>query len=131
MYIVEGVKIMGSFNKNKEIVSVCKYYYDIVNFEIYEDDKIKQNIINLYIEYIFSFDIVTKREKEKLEQIDKIVYKFLTDKRFNKEMIRELSHLRVSKAVSNVVEYVMNKMIEYFENYKTVYTRNIYIPRWI
>ncbi len=122
---------MGSFNKNKEIVSVCKHYYDIVNFEIYEDDKIKQNIINLYIEYIFSFDIVTKREKEKLEQIDKIVYKFLTDKRFNKEMVRELSHLRVSKAVSNVVEYVMNKMIEYFENYKTVYTRNIYIPRWI
>ena len=122
---------MGSFNKNKEIVGVCKYYYDIVNFEIYEDDKIKQNIINLYIEYIFSFDIVTKREKEKLEQIDKIVYKFLTDKRFNKEMVRELSHLRVSKAVSNVVEYVMNKMIEYFENYKTVYTRNIYIPRWI
>lgn len=122
---------MGSFNKNKEIVGVCKYYYDIVNYEIYEDDKIKQNIINLYIEYIFSFDIVTKREKEKLEQIDKIVYKFLTDKRFNKEMIRELSHLRVSKAVSNVVEYVMNKMIEYFENYKTVYTRNIYIPRWI
>ncbi len=131
MYIVEGVKIMGSFNKNKEIVSVCKYYYDIVNFEIYEDDKIKQNIINLYIEYIFSFDIVTKREKEKLEQIDKIVYKFLTDKRFNKEMVSELSHLRVSKSVSNVVEYVMNKMIEYFENYKTVYTRNIYIPRWI
>lgn len=131
MYIVEGVKNMGSFNKNKEIVGVCKYYYDIVNYEIYEDDKIKQNIINLYIEYIFSFDIVTKREKEKLEQIDKIVYKFLTDKRFNKEMIRELSHLRVSKAVSNVVEYVMNKMIEYFENYKTVYTRNIYIPRWI
>lgn len=122
---------MGSFNKNKEIVGVCKYYYDIVNYEIYEDDKIKQNIINLYIEYIFSFDIVTKREKEKLEQIDKIVYKFLTDKRFNKEMVRELSHLRVSKAVSNVVEYVMNKMIEYFENYKTVYTRNIYIPRWI
>ncbi len=122
---------MGSFNKNKEIVSVCKYYYDIVNFEIYEDDKIKQNIINLYIEYIFSFDIVTKREKEKLEQIDKIVYKFLTDKRFNKEMVSELSHLRVSKSVSNVVEYVMNKMIEYFENYKTVYTRNIYIPRWI
>ena len=122
---------MGSFNKNKEIVSVCKYYYDIVNFEIYEDDKIKQNIINLYIEYIFSFDIVTKREKEKLEQIDKIVYKFLTDKRFNKEMVSELSHLRVSKSVSNVVEYVMNKMMEYFENYKTVYTRNIYIPRWI
>lgn len=122
---------MGSFNKNKEIVSVCKHYYDIVNFEIYEDDKIKQNIINLYIEYIFSFDIVTKREKEKLEQIDKIVYKFLTDKRFNKEMIKELSHLKVSRAVSNVVEYVMNKMIEYFENYKTVYTRNIYIPRWI
>ena len=75
--------------------------------------------------------ILTKREKEKLAEVDKIVYKFLTDKRFNREMIKELSNLRISKAVTNVIEYVMNKMIEFFEDYKTVYTRNIYIPRWI
>ncbi len=122
---------MNSFNKNKEIVSVCKYYYDIVNFDIYESDKISQKIINLYKSYIFSMENVTKREKEKLKEIDKIVYKFLTDKRFNKEIIKELSHLKVSRGITNLVEYVMNKMIEYYENYKTIYTRNIYIPRWI
>lgn len=122
---------MGSYNKNKEIVNSCKHYYDIVNFEIYEGENIKQNIINMYTDYIFSMDIITKREKEKLAEVDKIVYKFLTDKRFNREMIKELSNLRISKAVTNVIEYVMNKMIEFFEDYKTVYTRNIYIPRWI
>lgn len=122
---------MGSYNMNKEIVNACKHYYDIVNFEIYEGENIKQNIINMYTDYIFSMDIITKREKEKLAEVDKIVYKFLTDKRFNREMIKELSNLRISKAVTNVIEYVMNKMIEFFEDYKTVYTRNIYIPRWI
>lgn len=122
---------MNKFNKNKEIINACEYYYDIVNYEIYEGENIKQNIVKMYKDYVFSMEIVTKREKEKLANIDKIVYKFLTDRRFYKEMVRELSNLRVSKAVNNVVEYVMNKMVEFFDNYKTIYTRNIYIPRWI
>lgn len=121
----------SSVKKNKEIVNACEHYYDIVNYEIYEGENIKQNIVNMYTDYVFSMEIVTKREKEKLKEVDKVVYKFLTDKRFNREMIKELSNLRISKAVTNVIEYVMNKMIEFFEDYKTVYTRNIYIPRWI
>ncbi len=120
-----------SCSKNKEIVNACKHYYDIVNYEICMEDKLNQNIINIYTDYIFNLDIITKREKEKLAEIDRIVFKFLTDKRFNKEMVKELSNLRVSKSITNLNEYVMNKMVEFFENYKTVYTRNIYIPRWI
>ncbi len=121
----------SSVKKNKEIVNACEHYYDIVNYEIYEGENIKQNIVNMYTDYVFSLEIVTKREKEKLKEVDKVVYKFLTDKRFNREMIKELSNLRISKAVTNVIEYVMNKMVDFFEDYKTVYTRNIYIPRWI
>lgn len=121
----------SSVKRNKEIVNACEHYYDIVNYEIYEGENIKQNIVNMYTDYVFSLEIVTKREKEKLKEVDKVVYKFLTDKRFNREMIKELSNLRISKAVTNVIEYVMNKMVDFFEDYKTVYTRNIYIPRWI
>lgn len=122
---------MNKYNKNKEIINACEHYYDIVNYEIYEGENIKNNVIKMYKDYVFSMDIVTKREKEKLASIDKIIYKFLTDRRFYKEMVKELSNLRVSKAVTNVVEFVMNKMVEFFDNYKTIYTRNIYIPRWI
>lgn len=122
---------MNSFNKNKEIVEICKNYYTIVNSEIYEGDEVTANIIKLYEDFIFGMDIVTKREKEKLALIDRIMLKFITDNRFKKEMCAHLGSLRVSKGVHNLVEYVMNKMIVFFEDYKDIYTRNIYIPRWI
>ena len=76
-------------------------------------------------------DIVTQREKEKMVCVDNIMYKFVTDKEFRKDVVSRLSKLSVSRNVVDVVGYVMNKMIEFFEDYKDTYTRNIYIPRWI
>lgn len=122
---------MNSFNKNKEVVNICKNYYKIINSDMSNNDKISTSIVRLYTDYIFGMDIITKREKEKLVLIDNIMYKFITDKRFKREMISKLSSLKVTKGVTNLVEYVMNKLIEYFEDYKDTYTRNIYIPRWI
>lgn len=121
---------MNSFSKNKEIVSVCKNYYTIINSEIYKGDEVTANIIKLYGDYIFGMEIITKREKEKLALIDRIMLKFISDKRFKKEMCEYLGNLKVSKGV-NLVEYVMNKMIVFFEDYKDMITRNIYVPRWI
>ena len=122
---------MNSFSKNKKIVEICKNYYKIVNSLLYEGDKITLNIIRIYEDYIFGLEIITKREVEKLQIVDKIMIKFVTDSKFIKEMCAYFSSLKVSKAVNNLVEYVMNKMISFAEDYKEFYTRNIYIPRWI
>ena len=122
---------MNSFSKNKEVVSVCKNYYTIVNYEIYEGDEVTSNIIKLYTDFIFGLDIITKREKDKLALIDRIMLKFITDKRFKKEMCDYLGNLKVSKGVTDLVQYVMNKLIVFFEDYKDMVTRNIYVPRWI
>ena len=122
---------MSSFNKNKEVVNICKNYYNIVNAEIYEGDEVTSNIVKIYEDFIFGLDIITKREKEKLILIDKIMLKFISDNRFKKEMCEHLGSLRVSKGVTNLVEYVINKMIIFFEDYKDMITRNIYVPRWI
>ena len=122
---------MNRFNKNKEVVKDCKNYYKIVNTDLYKNDRTSANIINLYTDYIFSFKDLTIREKEKLVLVDNIMYKFVTDTRFKKEMIDKLSVLKVGNGVTNLIEYVMNKLIEYFDEYKDTYTRNIYIPRWI
>lgn len=122
---------MNRFSKNKEIVNICKNYYKIINSNIYIDDKASLNLIRLYRDYIFGLETVTKREKEKLTLVDNIMYKFVTDNKFKKEMLKKLSAIKISKSVIDIKEYVMNKLIEYFEDYKDTITRNIYIPRWI
>jgi hypothetical protein len=122
---------MNSFNKNKEVVSICKNYYTIVNSEVYKNDKITQNMIKLYKDYIFNIENITVREREKMVSIDNIMYKFITDIKFKKDICDKLSKLSVSSRINNLVEYTINKILEYFEDYKDTMTRNIYIPRWI
>ncbi len=122
---------MNSFNKNKEVVSICKNYYTIVNSEVYKNDKITQNMIKLYKDYIFNIENITVREREKMVSIDNIMYKFITDIKFKKDICDKLSKLRVPSRINNLVEYTINKILEYFEDYKDTMTRNIYIPRWI
>ena len=122
---------MKSFNKNKEVVSICKNYYTIVNSEVYKNDKITQNMIKLYKDYIFNIENITVREREKMVSIDNIMYKFITDIKFKKDICDKLSKLSVPSRINNLVEYTINKILEYFEDYKDTMTRNIYIPRWI
>ena len=122
---------MNSINKNKEVVSICKNYYTIVNSEVYKNDKITQNMIKLYKDYIFNIENITVREREKMVSIDNIMYKFITDIKFKKDICDKLSKLSVPYRINNLVEYTINKILEYFEDYKDTMTRNIYIPRWI
>lgn len=122
---------MNSFNKNKEVVSICKNYYTIVNSEVYKNDKITQNMIKLYKDYIFNIENITVREREKMVSIDNVMYKFITDIKFKKDICDKLSKLSVPSRINNLVEYTINKILEYFEDYKDTMTRNIYIPRWI
>lgn len=122
---------MNSFNKNKEVVSICKNYYTIVNSEVYKNDKITQNMIKLYKDYIFNIENITVREREKMVSIDNIMYKFITDIKFKKDICDKLSKLSVPSRINNLVEYTINKILDYFEDYKDTMTRNIYIPRWI
>lgn len=122
---------MNSFNKNKEVVCICKNYYTIVNSEVYKNDKITQNMIKLYKDYIFNIENITVREREKMVSIDNIMYKFITDIKFKKDICDKLSKLSVPSRINNLVEYTINKILEYFEDYKDTMTRNIYIPRWI
>jgi hypothetical protein len=122
---------MNSFNKNKEVVSICKNYYTIVNSEVYKNDKITHNMIKLYKDYIFNIENITVREREKMVSIDNIMYKFITDIKFKKDICDKLSKLSVPSRINNLVEYTINKILEYFEDYKDTMTRNIYIPRWI
>lgn len=122
---------MNSFNKNKEVVSICKNYYTIVNSEVYKNDKITHNMIKLYKDYIFNIENITVREREKMVSIDNIMYRFITDIKFKKDICDKLSKLSVPSRINNLVEYTINKILEYFEDYKDTMTRNIYIPRWI
>lgn len=115
----------------KEVIKLCPNYYSIVNTAIEETDRMSEKLIKIYEEYVFSVDLRKKDEVKKITRFDKILYEYFNDFRFKKELTTKLKNVKVKSTIKNVTEFVVNSIIEIFDEYLENYTRNIYIPRWI
>lgn len=116
--------------KNKLILEYCPNYYKIKNYDFDENDYITLKIIGIYEEYIFSIDERNIDEIEKIKELDKILYKYIDDYSFRKEVQKELLNIKVRRE-NNIIEVIVNNLIKLFESYEDGYTRNIYFARWI
>ena len=117
-------------NKNKFILSHCKNFYKIKNFEYDNNDYISDKLISIYEDYIFNIDEKNENDIKRIEQLDFILAKYVDDYTFRKELKNKVLNITVSKN-GNVIESIVNSLIKLFENYEEGYTRNIYFARWI
>ncbi len=115
----------------KEVIKLCPNYYSIVNTPIEETDRMSEKLIKIYEEYVFSVDLRKQDEAKKISRFDKILNEYFNDFRFKKELATKLKNVKVKSTIENVTEFVVNNIIEIFDEYLENYTRNIYIPRWI
>ena len=95
------------------------------------EDKVIDRLLAIYEEYIKEVSLNVKSEVKALEELDKIIFKYLNDHKFKKVLSKELSNFRVKESVKDVLKYVVESIIEIYESYMDGYTRNIVIPRWI
>ena len=116
-------------NKNKQVLKHCPNFYKIINFEYYEDDELSERLIDIYKDFIFKVDIKNKNEVVKLEQVDKILNKYIDDYFFRKELRSEMKKIRVKKD-EDILTAIVDWIIKVFDNYEVGYTRNIYFSRW-
>ncbi len=116
--------------KNKIILKHCPNYYNIKNYEVDEDDYLSMKLISIYEEYIFSIDETNQESLKKIEELDTILKKYITDYNFRKELKIGLTKIRV-KRDNNILESIVNGIISLFDNYEEYYTRNIYFARWV
>lgn len=121
----------NSYIFNKQIISNCPNYYKIINIDYDKDDKVTEKLLVIYTEFIFSVKELTSEVIKELNSIDSIVYKFLTDHKFKKTLSSELLNMKVKSKVTNVIEYVVQKIIAIYDDYVLNYTREIFLPRWI
>ena len=117
-------------NKNKFILSHCKNFYKIKDFEYDSDDYITEKLLNTYEDYIFNIDIHDEEEVKRIEILDLIINKYIDDYSFRKEIKSRVRDIRVARG-DNIIESIVNALIKLFENYEEGYTRNIYFARWI
>ena len=117
--------------ETKEIIKLCPNYYKIVNTPIDETDKVSEKLIKIYEDFVFNADLRKEDEVSKVTRIDKVLNEYFNDFRFKKELSTKLRNVKVKSKIENITEFVVNNIIEIFDEYLENYTRNIYIPRWI
>lgn len=86
----------------KNALKYAPHYDSIVSFIFNEDDFITKRIISYYQEYLLG---VIKCNNYRVRALDRTIYEYLTDKKFNKYVINFLLELEDS-----------NSDIDYYNN---------------
>lgn len=124
------MKGKDNMKKNKIILKYCPNFYKIKDFDYEEDDYITQKLISIYEDYIFNINETNEDEVQKIKNLDKILFKYIEDYTFRKDIKASVLNIRVRRGV-DIIETIVNNLITLFENYEDGYTRNIYFARWI
>ncbi len=115
---------------NKKILEYCEHYYEIINFEPYENDNITSKMINLYREYIFNVEL-NNEGIGCVKNLDKAMKRYIDDYIFRKDMQECVLNIKVPRDQKNILKLIIEKIIDFFNNYNKYTTRVIYISRWI
>lgn len=116
--------------KNKKILNHCPNFYKIINFGFLEDDKISQQLIEVYKNFVFSVDHTNTKDLKMVAQLDFVINKYIEDYYFRKEMKRGLEEVKVRES-EDVFRCIAKAILNCFERYEVSYTRTIYFARWI
>ena len=65
-------------NRLDDVLSSCFNYDEIIGYNMKKDDEISRNLINYYEDFVF----INFEDKEKLKQLDLILYEYIKDREF-------------------------------------------------
>ena len=116
---------------NKEVLRYCPNFDRIMNFDYYEEDIVTERLISIYEKFIFSTNTMDEENRKLVQEIDRVLGKYIDDYAFRKEMQVQIFRVKVRKTCSNMLKAVVEGIIRIFEKYEEDSTRNIYISRWI
>ena len=117
-------------NKNREVLKHCPHFYTIINFEYYSDDIISEKLIDIYEKFIFSADITVLENVNKIEKLDRILYKYINDYCFREQVKTDIMKIRVERG-ENLLDIIVSTIISLFDNYEKLRARKVQMTRWI
>lgn len=112
-------------NNIRKVLSICKYYDEIINYEI-EEDIISFELIDFYKDYIFSY-----KEEDKIKLIDECMYKYITNYNYQKGLKKIININEIDLNNYKKTNKLIRKIIKYDDNYENTRVRNITVTKWI
>ncbi len=117
-------------DKNIQVLEHCPHFYTIINFEYYSNDIVSEHLIDIYERYIFGVDLNDKEAVKKIEELDVVLYKYISDTCFRDEVQYSIRSIKVKRS-DNILDVIVTAIIKIFQEYELSKTRRIQITRWI
>lgn len=115
---------------NREVIKHCPHFYTIINFEYYSNDIVSEKLIEVYEKYIFACDMSKDENVSKVEKLDTILYKYISDYAFREHVQKDIANVKVKRG-ENVLDVIVSAIINFFDNYEKYKCRKVQVTRWI
>lgn len=110
----------------KKVFNICKYYDEIINYEIEDNDIFTFNLIDFYKDYVFSYN-----EEDKVKLIDSCMYKYISDYNYQKGLKRIINNKDIDLNDYRKTSRLIRKIIRYDDHYEDERVRKIIVTKWI
>lgn len=125
-YKGENMTHIVDMDNVSNVFNICKYYDDIINYEIEYDDMISFYLIDFYKDYVFSY-----KDDDKIKLIDSSMYKYVSDYKYRKGLMEIINIKDIDINSYKKTNKLIRKIIRYDDNYENERVRNIVVSRWI
>lgn len=114
-----------------KVLDVCKYYDDIINYDIASFDEISYDLIDWYKDFIFSRDINNSEEILMIELLDKCMYYYINDYKYQKGLKKIISVNDIDLNSNRKIRRLIRTIFNYHKKYEESSILNIYVGKWI
>lgn len=116
---------------SKEVLKYCVNFYEIVNYEVADEDTMTENIIILYREFIFRVKVLSEDDIRYLVNLDVAMKRYIDDYHFRMDLQECMRAIKLSHDTNDVIRIFINKIVDFYNNYEEYATRPSYTSRWI
>lgn len=116
--------------KNKYVIEFCPNFYNIINFEVMDNDLITRKILNIYRSYIFNINVNNREAKKKAIRLDRVINKYLEDYHFYNHLKNKFLYVELT-TTDNIINSFVDNILNIYEAYLESSTKNIHFARWI
>ncbi len=101
----------------KELLTLCPHFDDIINSEFLEDDYLTKRLIEYYQEYVFNNDL---KRVDLISNLDQAIYKYVNDYQFAKKLKNTLDVDEILKSNFAYIKELMDYIVTFYNEYHEI-----------
>lgn len=110
----------------RRVFRICKYYDEIINYDVAYGDFVSFDLIDFYKDYVFSSE-----EEDKILFLDSCMYKYVSDFKYHKGLKSIITSRDIDINSYKKTKRLLRKIISFDDKYESDRVLNYQSSKWI